>query len=104
MKVNETIYVVTGYIPSDDDTPSITTYKLQRLGMKQDKYIWISLEDRGGLGTGTDNFGDDTIEDAFFTFIKMKQNTEILRPIKTDRFEDVLEIREKLLNDLLNSK
>lgn len=65
MKTNETYYAITGYIPSDENIPFVTIYKLCKIGQSDPKYVWISVTHNGGIGTGTDIHKDNLLDAAF---------------------------------------
>ena len=58
------IYLIVAFIPSDENIVYTLIYKLQSLGIKTVKYLWVSLSDTGGIGTGTDDYGTNSIEEA----------------------------------------
>ena len=60
------LYGINSYIPSDDNIVFQTIYKLVTLGVKNPKYIFVAINDSGGIGTKADIFGDDSEEKALF--------------------------------------
>ena len=65
-------FLITSYIPSDENIVVSDIYKLQKLGYK-DNIIWIfiAITYNGGYGTGIDNFGHKTELEAIKSLISM---------------------------------
>lgn len=65
-------FLITSYIPPDENIIVSDIYKLQKLGYK-DNIIWIfiAITYNGGYGTGIDNFGHKTELEAIKSLISM---------------------------------
>ena len=65
-------FLITSYIPSDENIVVSDIYKLQKLGYKDNiTWIFIAITYNGGYGTGIDNFGHKTELEAIKSLISM---------------------------------
>lgn len=99
--MKKTIYLINGFIPSDEDITICRIMKLQELGTKIKKYVWISIIDDGGIGTALDDYGEDNIEDALIQSTRFLD--EMFKYIKTDDFNEVLDARVRMI-EVLDTK
>lgn len=97
--MEKVLYIVTGYIPSDEDIIQTNIYKLQCIGSKSKKYIFIAIEDTGGIGTSCDDWGSNTAEDAIINSTNYLHG-ERFRYIKTNDFNKVISIRDGIIKGL----
>ena len=65
-------FLITSYIPPDENIVVSDIYKLQKLGYKDNiTWIFIAITYNGGYGTGIDNFGHKTELEAIKSLISM---------------------------------
>ena len=101
--MSKSLYIVTAYRADNENTIFTNTYKLQELGTKSKRYIFVSLENSGGLGTAVDGFGSETIEDAIIHSLNFVAEG-FFKYLRTDKFDEVLSIRTGFINKLTVNK
>jgi len=95
----KTHYVIAGYFEPEERKVCITVYKLQRIGLHDRIYGWITIDDYYGIGTNTDDFGYKDKGEALMSiinFLPSSYKSSIARDVYTNDFEEVLESRSKI--------
>jgi hypothetical protein len=88
---------VTGLIPYDEDIAHVIIFKLIELGKYNKRYVWVTINSNHGIGTGTDEWGD---EDKVSAIIHMTNFLEKEFKFINGDFDEALEIYLKILNKL----
>jgi hypothetical protein len=61
--MNKNIYVITGFIPSDENTFFINIFQLFKIGANG-KWYWANISQGSGIGFSIESPGYETSEDA----------------------------------------
>lgn len=97
---NKHTYFITAYIPSDENRVVTSIYLLMKLGYITTKYLWIDIENTGGIGTGIDfDSWSNKEAEAYKRLIKVHNWDELSELIDGD-IEDAMEVRNKFKEKL----
>lgn len=93
--MSKQIYLVTGYIPSDENKVYMHIWCL----IKTKKcFYWIDAVNNSMIGGGTDNPGYETIEEALINIHGFTHSDWEF--VLTDDFQEVLDVYHKMLTQL----
>ena len=107
------MYCIGGYIPPDEEIVAMSFFKLCKLGNQKNgyKYLWIRIDDSGGIGTALsfDEMGDNDEADALLTMLKHKGEDDKIRRMNFDEALELYNIikgtlKIKLSNQLKEEK
>lgn len=91
------IYVVTGYIPSDENKVVIDIYQLFRIGSERFRWYWGNVSNGSGIGFLTENGGHESSEDAL---IAINGFTNDVTKMGRWTFEEMLDRYNTIKNEL----
>ena len=94
--MKDTIYSIQGF-KADDDI-DVDIFKLCKIGQKDPFYIWVSIKNNGGIGTGVDTH-DKTLEDAI---LKMFRFQGTLSQVLKCSLKEACSIASEMKEDLKN--
>lgn len=106
LKINimKTYYAISADLPTDEDKVVVWIYKLCKLGeQKAKKFIWILINDNGGIGTAVEDFGSNEIEDAFIEINRVSPEARIYQ-CSFDEIMEKAEILTQKLSDELQKR
>ncbi len=95
--MNKQLYGISSYIPSDDNVVEQSVYVLAELGNLEKRYVFIRMNDSGGIGTGIDNYGNPTKENAILQYIRVNgmENSDYCKNVLDYfSFEEMLQVFE----------
>ena len=90
---NKSIYCVTGSIPTDEDIARVIIFKLIQLGRDKKRYVWITVNANHGIGTATDEWGDEDKASAIIQITNFLD--EEFKFINGD-FDEALEVYQEM--------
>ncbi|WP_157717565.1 hypothetical protein [Roseivirga spongicola] len=105
--MGKSIYFVQSYVPHDEAVISSNIFKLVTIGMNEKKHGWVSVLNEGGIGTGTDNWGEDSRVSAIIQVVRHIDPDARFEVIETSDFGEVIETLEgfeELLQDELSKR
>lgn len=65
------LFIIQSYIPSDENIVYPQIYRIYSIGGKEKKYYFLDIIQGGGVGTGVDGSGGNSIEECLVTFIRV---------------------------------
>ena len=92
--MKDTIYSIQGY-KADDDI-DVDIFKLCRIGLKDPFYIWISIKNNSGIGTGTDNHSKTSEEAILQMFRFQGKLSQVLKCSLEEACSIASEMKENL--------
>lgn len=98
----DSLYIIECYIPSDEKKVSWTIFKLQSIGVSENKkYGFISIDGKVsyGVGTGTHNWGKETPIEAVIQFSKIIDMSSC--NFTLEGFEKALNIKDEMVKKLI---
>lgn len=89
--MSKNIYVVSGYIPSDENKVYMYIHCLIKT---KHNYVWVNCVNNSMIGGSTDNPGYDTLEEALMSIHGFTGDD--WRFVRTEDFKDVLTVYEQV--------